>query len=190
MSLLSSLTPLIVGIVVLGVAVEMIPGKSARRRDRRRRPQRPIAHAAQPFEPPPAIVVRPLMTDREIGFWRTLRAAAHPLHVAPQVAMGALIDIERGVSPSARTTARNAFDRQVVDFVLIDDVGQVRLLVELDDRTHSSERDEARDWRTAQAGYLTLRISGQPSAAQLQAMIAERIDAADSYPSSRAASRA
>jgi len=73
--------------------------------------------------------------------------------------------------------------------VLIDDDARVRLIVALDDSTHSRQRDEQRDWRTAQAGYLTLRIRGQPGVDSLRTLIDERIAAAD-YPSNRAASRA
>ena len=37
------------------------------------------------------VYAKPLMTGREVAFWRLLRQAAEPFHVAPQVAMGALL---------------------------------------------------------------------------------------------------
>ena len=100
-----------------------------------------------------SITLRALLTEREVVFWHLLRRTAAPLHVMPQVAMGALLRTD------SRTT-RNRFDRKIVDFVLLDDAGCVRLLIELDDRMHDAGRDAERDAMTAQAGYRTLRING------------------------------
>ncbi len=117
-----------------------------------------LAELGSPATPP--LAARPLMTANEIRFWRLLRPAAAPLHVAPQVAMGALLKVARGTDRRARLGARNRFDRKVVDFALVDDDGQVQLLVELDDRTHNLESDRVRDRMTGQAGYRTLRAQG------------------------------
>ncbi len=100
----------------------------------------------------PAAVPRPLLTPREVAFWHLLRGAAAPLHVAPQVAMGALLGAAGG--------SRARFDRRIVDFVVLADDGAVRLLVEVDDRLHDRRRDAARDRDTAAAGYRTLRVEG------------------------------
>lgn len=99
-----------------------------------------------------------LMTKNELEFWKILRRAAAPLNVGPQVAMSALIDAEKGLSKSDRTTIRNRFDRQRVDFILFDNQGEVKLLVELDDASHRAEQDARRDERTSIAGYKTLRV--------------------------------
>ena len=106
----------------------------------------------------PRVVARQLMTPAEIAFWRMLRHAAAPLHVAPQVAMGALITTERGYVASERRSPRGRFDRHSVDFVLIDDQAQVRLIVAFDDRVRDADRHSARDRLTAAARYRTLRV--------------------------------
>ncbi len=106
------------------------------------------------------IRAKPLMTDRETQFWRLLRDAAEPLHVAPQVALAALITTERGLDRSDGQQARNRFSQKIVDFVLVDDDGAARLIVELDDRTHLAAKDAARDAMTRRAGYQTLRVNG------------------------------
>ena len=103
------------------------------------------------------IVAKPLMTQREIAFWHLLRVAADPLHVAPQVAMGALL---RAAGGERQRATRNRFDRKIVDFVLLDDDGGVRLLIELDDRTHHAGRDAIRDKMVSSAGYKPLRVNG------------------------------
>ncbi len=126
---------------------------------------------------------KPLMTAREVKFWRLLIAAAGPMHVAPQVAMGALMKVDGAAGRSRARATRNRFDRKVVDFVLLDDDGAVRLLIELDDRMHDSDRDTARDKMTAQAGYQTLRVNG--AAARdlhlLKAAIGDRLGLAPSW---------
>ncbi len=99
-----------------------------------------------------------LMTSNELEFWRLLVPAAAPLNVAPQVAMGALISTRKGLSKSELFAARNRFDRKRVDFILYDEQGTVRLLIELDDRTHETENDAKRDLMTASVGYQTLRV--------------------------------
>ncbi len=108
----------------------------------------------------PPIKRKLLMTDREVKFWRLLRHAAASHHVAPQVAMGALITHTPWSGIRSLYAVRSRFDRKIVDFVLVDDAGKVRLLVELDDRTHDVAKDAARDAMTARAGYRTLRVNG------------------------------
>jgi very-short-patch-repair endonuclease len=99
-----------------------------------------------------------LMTENELIFWKMLVPAAAPNHVAPQVAMSALMDAQAGLTKSERASIRNRFDRQRVDFVLLNDIGKVVLLVELDDSSHRAERDNKRDVRTSSVGYKTLRV--------------------------------
>ena len=127
----------------------------------------------------PRVAAKPLMSNRELAFWHLLRVAADPLHVAPQVSMGALL---RATRDETRRNVRNHFDRKVVDFVLVDDSGSVRLLVELDDRTHRADRDAARDRLTASAGYATLRVTGA-SARDLHLLKAAVDDALGIAPS-------
>ena len=111
----------------------------------------------------PRVARRALMTQREIAFWHRLRQAADPLYVAPQVAMNALLNAERGLDKQQWGRTRNQFQNKVVDYALVDDDGTVRLLVELDDRTHIAEKDDKRDRMTARAGYFTLRVNGAPA---------------------------
>lgn len=106
----------------------------------------------------PHLKRKDFMTKSEVEFWRLLKPAATPLHVAPQVAMSALLTTAEGLDKSKRTTARNSFDRQTIDFVLFDDVGVIQLIVELDDSTHIPAKDLARDKRTESVGYRTLRV--------------------------------
>lgn len=107
----------------------------------------------------PPVKGKALMTDREVKFCRLLRHAAAPLHVAPQVAMAAIVTHADWLM-RAPYAVRSRFDRKMIDFVLVDDDGKVRLIVELDDRTHDAGKDAARDAITARAGHATLRVIG------------------------------
>ncbi|MAM83914.1 MAG: hypothetical protein CL472_04480 [Acidobacteria bacterium] len=102
-----------------------------------------------------------LMTDHEKVFFPKLEKAASRLggyRVFPQVAMSAIIDTHRDLAQSARLATRNTFDRKIIDFVIVDENMHVVMIVELDDRTHRSDKDARRDSITAGAGYATVRL--------------------------------
>lgn len=110
-------------------------------------------------------VAKPLLTEHEFTFFEKLSQASERVGaeaVFPQVAMAAMVDVRRDMDPAARRSARNRFDRKVVDFVLVDAKMSIMMIVELDDRTHDGERaraaDAARDSITASAGYATARF--------------------------------
>jgi very-short-patch-repair endonuclease len=99
------------------------------------------------------------MTAREREVLPLIEAAVPHCRVHAQVAMGALIDCQRGLDSKQRTTVRNRFDRKRIDLLLEEKTsGDVLALVELDDRTHNGRKDRERDELTAAAGYLTIRL--------------------------------
>ncbi|WP_367276964.1 DUF2726 domain-containing protein [uncultured Salinicola sp.] len=100
-----------------------------------------------------------LMTRHEMVMYHKLVRALSdtPYIVCPQVSMGAVMDIKSGVDGKQRLGLRNRFDRKIIDFVIADEEGHARLLVELDDSSHVSSRDRERDSLTTSAGYRTLR---------------------------------
>jgi hypothetical protein len=125
----------------------------------------------------PNVKRKDFMTKNELEFWRLLKPAAAPLHVGPQVAMGALLTTATGLDKSERSSARNSFAQKAVDFVLFDDAGVVQLIVELDDSTHVAAKDMARDKQTNSAGYRTLRVLGRDAKTSevLTGLIAARL---------------
>lgn len=107
---------------------------------------------------------RPILTQAERRFHAVLDAAVRRIggmSILAQVAMGALMDADRGLSPDARRSVRNRFDRKIIDFVLVDARFEVLLIVELDDSTHDADRDRDRDAITRSAGYATMRVRGR-----------------------------
>lgn len=96
--------------------------------------------------------------------------------------MAALVDCAGGLTRSQRASARNRFDRKIVDFVLEDrSSGDVLALVELDDRTHSVARDRKRDEITRAAGYATIRIPAGYTLAGIQAHLLSKLSAGRPY---------
>lgn len=115
-------------------------------------------------------VAKPLLTANEREFYGRLRQALPDFSVLPQVAMSALLR-SRGQGRDADALAGfRRFSQKVVDFVVCDDELKVVALVELDDRTHSAQKDRLRDAMTEEAGYRTLRYSSRqkPTAAAIR----------------------
>ena len=107
------------------------------------------------------VEAKPFLTNHEKAFCAKLSRAVEGMgqyRVHAQVAMGAIMRTKSGLDQSTARGVRNRFDRKIVDFVIVDMNMDVVALVELDDRTHSSERDAARDAMTAAAGYVTVRM--------------------------------
>jgi hypothetical protein len=117
------------------------------------------------------------MTENELEFWQRLKAAVPEYEVSPQIAMGALLQVALPKRHPLYFSVWDRFSRQIVDYVVLSSKGEVLLLIELDDKTHSKERDNARDARTRQAGYATLRIESRrkPYVADLRNLILKEI---------------
>lgn len=115
--------------------------------------------SALPRRTVPQVIAKPLLTAREREALLELERTFPQFRVYPQVAMGALVQVKKGLSRSAGATVRNRFDRKIVDFVLEDrNTGEVFALVELDDRTHDAAKVRRRDALALAAGYRTFRL--------------------------------
>lgn len=117
-----------------------------------------------------------ILTDNEREFFgRLRRALGQTYDVIPQVAMGALIDVDLPQTHPLYWQIRGQFSQKIVDFVVLDKrTGTVITLIELDDRTHDARKDAARDAMTAAAGLRTLRFESRakPSEAQIRKAVA------------------
>lgn len=106
----------------------------------------------------PKVKARPFMSKGEVLFWQTLRDASMPLQVLPKVALTSLVTADSALNVWRWPAVGRALAGRVADFVLIDDTGKVRLIVEIDERTHRTDEDIARFKMLAGAHYKTLRI--------------------------------
>lgn len=98
-----------------------------------------------------------LLTNNEFEFFNRLIKALPEYHVLTQVSMGAVLNVKDLKNPN-NTFARNTFDRKIIDFVILDKKNNIVAIIELDDRTHDSEKDAKRDAMLHNAGYKTVRF--------------------------------
>lgn len=113
------------------------------------------------------------MTRNELEFFgRLKRALPRRYDIAPQVAMGALLEPRLSQqSRGAYMRVRSRFAQKICDYVLLDR-GVPIVVIELDDRTHDVKKDQdrARDALLAGAGISTLRFDSRakPSASGIR----------------------
>jgi hypothetical protein len=115
-----------------------------------------------------------LLTDNELEFFGRLVQALPQYYIFPQVAMSALLEAASR-DEARRNTDRLRIAQQRIDYVVCDRRCNVVAVVELDDRTHSREKDQVRDERLEQAGIRTLRFESRakPSLQAIRAALKE-----------------
>jgi hypothetical protein len=101
-----------------------------------------------------------LMTPNEAEFFGRLIVALPDHYIFPQVAMSALIVAATSDKKKAHSD-RLRIAQQRVDYVVCDKSCNVVAVVELDDRTHSVTKDQARDARLLQGGIRTVRFQSK-----------------------------
>jgi len=111
-----------------------------------------------------------LMTKNEEEFFRRLRKALPDHYIFPQVAFRAIVRPTAKYDTKAYTRQLAKIGSKHCDFLICDDDLNVIAIVELDDRTHVSEKDAIRDRLTACAGYTTVRYESKirPSIVEIQ----------------------
>jgi hypothetical protein len=100
------------------------------------------------------------MTPNELEFLGRLEAAVPELRFHAQVAMGALLAPETAKRDDARAhmSSRGRFSQKIVDFVAQHrSTGKVVAVIELDDRTHNTAKDESRDAMLREGDYKIIR---------------------------------
>lgn len=122
---------------------------------------------------------QPLLTPNEYEFYQRMLSALPELLVLPQVSMAAVI------APSAaggkdHLIAFRRISQKRIDFLVCHKDLTVVCAVELDDRTHSRDRDAQRDAMLASAGVATLRFESRakPAPAQIASRVAAVINGA------------
>lgn len=118
-----------------------------------------------------SFVPKALLTPNEKEFFVRLKSAAASLdlEVVPQVAMGALLDINLPSDHPAYWPLRRRFSQKIIDFVVYEKPSlKVLAVVELDDITHDPEKDRLRDAMMAQAGFRTVRWESRAKPSVMQ----------------------
>ena len=114
-----------------------------------------------------------MLTANELEFLSRLEGAVPELRICPQVAMGAILDPDVPRSDGKTyMRLRGMFSQKIIDFVAQDrKTGAVVAIIELDDRTHNSDRDAKRDAMLTGAGYKIVRwqSKAKPDASAIRA---------------------
>ena len=121
----------------------------------------------------PTFKRKQVLTANELEFLSRLEAAAPELRFHAQVSMGALIDPAASRKDGKEYfRARGMFSQKIVDYVAQRrSDGSIVAVIELDDRTHDSDKDGKRDAMLASAGYKVARWNSKakPDSAAIRA---------------------
>lgn len=117
---------------------------------------------------------KPLMTANEHEFFQRLKAALPDHHIFAQVSLGALLQPNVKGDNRKYYSVRGTFAQKIADYVIADRDLKVVAIVELDDKTHKSDRDGKRDAMLEQAGYTVIRWNSKkkPTTEEISARIA------------------
>lgn len=100
------------------------------------------------------------MTDNELEFFGRLVAALPDHYVFPQVAMTALLEAASSDKKKSHSD-RLRIAQQRADYVVCTKNCDLVAVIELDDKTHSSAKDQLRDSRLEQGGIRTVRFQSR-----------------------------
>ena len=103
---------------------------------------------------------RKLMTENELEFFGRLVSALPDHYVFPQVAMSALIEAASSDRKKSHGD-RLRIAQQRADYIVCTRSCDLVAVIELDDRTHSTTKDQLRDSRLEQAGIQTVRFQSR-----------------------------
>ena len=98
----------------------------------------------------------PLLSEPEQQLYKRLTAALPDQVVLAQVAFSQMTRVSGG-TPKGNFRKYGTTRQNVADFVICDTAFKILAVVELDDSTHSREKDEHRDAIVAEAGSRTVR---------------------------------
>lgn len=117
---------------------------------------------------------KPMMTANEQEFFQRLNTALPEHHIFAQVSLGALLQPNVKGDNRKYYSVRGTFAQKIADYVIADRDLKVVAIVELDDRTHKSDKDGKRDAMLEQAGYTVIRWNSKkkPTIEEIAARIA------------------
>lgn len=120
-----------------------------------------------------------LLTENEEEFFFRLKRALSGFEVFPQVSMGAILNPNASRNDRRYHQIRGTFSQKIVDFLICDGKTlKAVAIVELDDRSHNTERDQKRDAMLQSAGYRVIRWDSRkkPSEEEIRARIELSLD--------------
>jgi len=146
-SLLTMLNlPPIVLVLVVFASIAVVASQLTPKSQKRGR-KHPVHQAPAPVILRPSYHKRPLLSSGELAFYTELQTAVDPyFRIFTKVRLWDIIDVNKDLSWRERKIAQNKISSKHVDFVAFSPQdGVVRLVIELDDRSHSRPDRRRRD---------------------------------------------
>ena len=114
-----------------------------------------------------------ILTENEWEFYCRLETALPEYRVLTQVALGALLQPNVARANKKYMSIRGTFAQKIADFVICEKDFKVIAIIELDDRTHSADKDAKRDAMCEGAGYTVVRYNSKskPSVEEIKIRI-------------------
>lgn len=113
---------------------------------------------------------RRLLTRNEEEFFGRLVKALPDHYIFPQVAFRAFLQPTAKSGDKAYARQLGRIGAKHCDFLICNRELDILAIIELDDRTHIAEKDQARDEMTGSAGYTTIRYESRcrPAIAEIR----------------------
>lgn len=88
-----------------------------------------------------------LLSSNEYKFYKNLKPITdkYNLQILPKVRIWDIIDVNKGLNNSERTSAENRIKPRHFDFVLTDNDLYIKCIIELDDNSHNNEKSKSTD---------------------------------------------
>lgn len=123
---------------------------------------------------------KPLLTANEKEFFLRLKRALPNHIILTQVSMGQVMQpaVSRQQDGRAYMSIRGTFAQKSIDYAVCNEELEIVAIVELDDRTHSSDKDGKRDAMLEEAGYKILRFNSKkkPTEAEIASKLEELVN--------------
>ncbi|HZV63214.1 MAG TPA: DUF2726 domain-containing protein [Methylophilaceae bacterium] len=100
---------------------------------------------------------KPLSEMEQVAYWRLVEACGTDKIILSQVAFSRFIRTKGG-NRKGRASNFGKARQKVADFVICNKDFSIFAIVEIDDKLHNKEKDEARDKITKAAGFKTIRV--------------------------------
>jgi|GEM_PF-2120351 len=105
------------------------------------------------------ITGRPILSEPELAFYHQLCRALPHFRIFPQVAVNAIMAVEKHLPKAKKASLRNRYSQWHVDFVVCElENLEIVSIVEFDGKQHKAADDAWRDKVLAQGGYSVHRF--------------------------------
>ncbi len=126
---------------------------------------------------------RPILSVPELAFYKQLCRSLPEYSIFPQVAVNAILEVDKKLPRGKRASLRNRYSQWHVDFVVCEpDSLKIIGIIEFDGKQHNAAADAWRDKLLAEGGYVVHRFRAKDklSDAEITARLSQPLPPAPS----------